>query len=230
MCRLLALLLLALVPIIGFAQGVGGGSVSGLTYITPITPGDCTKWQQVGVLADAGAACGSGSAGIGPGSVGQLCIFTSTTNCTGTAASTVTVGTATNIAGGAANNIPYQTGAGGTSFVAASASTIADIGATTAYTISGTGCTPTITHAGPFGGTFTLASGPCTAVTIEINGATGFTAPYGYHCSVGDQTAMNAGTWIPAWIQSASTTTTATLPIPAAAATTDVISFNCDFN
>jgi hypothetical protein len=63
-----------------------------------------------------------------------------------------------------------------------------------------------------------------------MNGATGYTAPATYHCSVGDRTATAAGTYIPAWIESASTTTTATIPIPAAVGATDVISFFCDWN
>jgi hypothetical protein len=110
-----------------------------------------------------------------------------------------------------------------------STSTLSDLQAQTAFTIAGTGCTPTVTAPGPFGGTFTLASGPCTAVTITINGATGFTAPNGYHCSVHDRTALAGGTWIPAWGETTSTVHTATLPIPGAAGTSDVISFNCDW-
>jgi hypothetical protein len=97
----------------------------------------------------------------------------------------------------------------------------------TAFTITPTGCTPSATSGGPFGGTITLAAGPCTSIVVTMNGATGFTATHGYDCNVGDQTAQAAGTWIPRWGQTANTATTATIPIPAAAGATDVISFTC---
>lgn len=99
--------------------------------------------------------------------------------------------------------------------------------AATTFTVSGTGCTPSAHAGSPFAGTVTLASGPCTSLTITINGATGFTTTTGYHCNVGDRTTQNAGTWIPMWSESATSTTTATIPIPAAAGATDVISFEC---
>ena len=99
---------------------------------------------------------------------------------------------------------------------------------TSTFSVAGTGCTPTgavgTTKAvGSVAGVFTLATGPCTAVTITPSTA----AADGWHCNVDDKTALAAGTWIPAWGESASTTTTATLPIPGAAGTSDVISFNC---
>ncbi len=111
--------------------------------------------------------------------------------------------------------------------VAVGALAIAKLQATTTFTIAGTGCTPSAHAGGAFAGSFTLASGPCTAVTITMNGATGFTTTTGYHCSVGDKTTQNAGTWIPMWGESASNTTTATLPFPGASGATDVITFDC---
>jgi collagen type VII alpha len=99
--------------------------------------------------------------------------------------------------------------------------------ASTKFTAAGTGCTVGTTTGGPFAGTFTLATGPCTSVAITLNGATGFTDGVGYACVATDQTTQAAGTYIPAWGQKSSTTTTATLPIPSAAGTTDVISFSC---
>lgn len=103
----------------------------------------------------------------------------------------------------------------------------AEVGGGTKFTAAGTGCTIATTTGQAATGTFTLATGPCTSVAITINGATGLTAPTGWHCTVGDKTTQAAGTWIPNWGESASTTTTATLPIPGAAGTTDVISFGC---
>lgn len=101
------------------------------------------------------------------------------------------------------------------------------LAANTTFTITPTGCTPSAHAGGAFGGTITLAAGPCTSIVVTMNGATGYTAAHGYDCSVDDQTAQNAGTWIPKWGQTASSTTTATIPIPAAAGATDVISFSC---
>jgi hypothetical protein len=97
----------------------------------------------------------------------------------------------------------------------------------TKFTIAATGCTPSATTGGATAGTITLASGPCTSIVITMNGATGLTAPNGWKCSVGDRTAQAAGTYIPEWYENSSTTTTATIPIPAAAGATDVISFAC---
>jgi hypothetical protein len=108
---------------------------------------------------------------------------------------------------------------------------LADIAANTTFTITGSGCSPTSPTGGPFAGTFNLAAGPCTSVTITLNGATGFTAPNGFVCTAEDQTLMAAGTFIPAWQQSSSTTHVAVLPIPTAATTggTDKISFMCTY-
>lgn len=97
----------------------------------------------------------------------------------------------------------------------------------TTFTIAGTGCTPTAVTGDATGGSFTLASGPCTAVTVTFNGAVGMTAGHLWDCSVEDQTLQAAGTWFGRWGQSSSTTTTAVIPIPPAAGTTDVIAFTC---
>jgi hypothetical protein len=99
--------------------------------------------------------------------------------------------------------------------------------AATLYTIAPTGCTPSAHVGGPFGGKITLAAGPCTSIVVTINGATGFTDTNGFHCTVADDTTQAAGTYIPNWTSSADNTTTATIPIPAAAGATDVISFMC---
>jgi hypothetical protein len=101
------------------------------------------------------------------------------------------------------------------------------LAASTPYTEAPTGCTPSAHSGGPFAGKITLASGPCTSIVITLNGATGFTDSNGYDCSVGDETLQAAGTWFGKWGASADTTTTATIPIPAAAGATDVISFAC---
>jgi len=112
---------------------------------------------------------------------------------------------------------------------ATNATVLADIAANTTFTVAGTGCTPSAHTGGPFAGTVTLASGPCTSITITFNGATGFTAPNGYHCNVGDRTLQAAGTWWGEWPEHSSTTTTAVLDIPGASGATDVISFDCQY-
>lgn len=102
-----------------------------------------------------------------------------------------------------------------------------DVVGGTTFTITPTGCTPSAHAGGATAGTITLASGPCTSIVVTMNGATGLTAPTGWHCGVGDRTAQNASTWIPNWGESASNTTTATIPVPTAAGATDVLSFAC---
>lgn len=155
----------------------------------------------------------------------------------GAGTATVTPTTST-INGAASLTIPKNTGctitSDGTNYqVSACTSVVPQITfleAATTFTIAATGCTPSATSGGAFGGTITLATGPCTSIVITMNGATGFTAAHGYHCSVGDRTTQLAGTWIPEWNETASTTTTATIPIPSAAGATDVISFQCSPN
>jgi fibronectin-binding autotransporter adhesin len=93
----------------------------------------------------------------------------------------------------------------------------------TKFTLTPTGCTPSATTGGGTAGTITLASGPCTSIVITMNGATGLTATNGWNCDVHDRTA----TTIPKWGESASSVTTATIPVPAAVGATDVLSFKC---
>jgi len=155
----------------------------------------------------------------------------------GGALGTPSSGTATNLTGlpvggiasiGANTVVANATGSSASpTAVAVSSLTMSQLQAATTFTVSGTGCTPSAHTGTAFAGTVTLASGPCTSITVTMNGATGFTATTGYHCNVGDRTTQNAGTWIPMWGESATSTSTATIPIPAAAGVTDVISFQC---
>lgn len=93
----------------------------------------------------------------------------------------------------------------------------------TKFTLAPTGCTPSATSGGATAGTITLAAGPCTSIVVTMNGATGLTAPVGWNCAVHDRGA----TTIPTWGESASSTTTATIPVPGAVGATDVLSFSC---
>ena len=189
---------------------LAGGAVTGASTLAgaflpqfsgSIPAGACVKWLNTPTISDAGAACGSGGGGSG------------------------TINTGTPPALG------YYAGIGTTiSPLTTASQTIADLQATTTFTVVGTGCALAGHTGGPFGGTVTLSSGPCTAVTVTINGGSGFTTTNGYHCTVSDRTAQAAGTWIPNWGESSVTTTTLTIPIPAAAGTSDVISFSCDWN
>lgn len=97
----------------------------------------------------------------------------------------------------------------------------------TQFTYVATGCTPSASAGSATAGSITLAAGPCTSIVITPNGAVGMTAANGWDCDVSDQTTQAAGTWIQRWGQSASTTTTATIPIPSAAGATDKITFHC---
>src|SRR6185437_6403111 len=83
---------------------------------------------------------------------------------------------------------------------------------TTAITISG--CTPSASSLAPTtGGTITQPATACTTATFTF----AVTAPHGWHCSMGDITQTNAGTFIPTWVESSSTATTCVVKIPAAA-------------
>ena len=93
------------------------------------------------------------------------------------------------------------------------------------FTATGIGCTPTNPIGDGAAGTFTLGAGPCTAVMITIGAP--LTAPNGWRCIVGDKTQQARGVWFGEWSESASTETAATIPIPQAAAPTDVIGFAC---
>ncbi len=95
-----------------------------------------------------------------------------------------------------------------------------------AFTSGGTkfttsGCSVSSTTGGGAAGKFTLGANTC-SVVVTINGATGATAANGWACHASDQTAPTVLIQ-----QSASSTTTATLSVPAGAGTTDVISFLC---
>lgn len=89
----------------------------------------------------------------------------------------------------------------------------------TKFTTSG--CSVSSTTGGAAAGTFTLGANTCTVV-ITINGATGLTAPTGWACSAEDATAV-----LVLVSQSASSSTTASLSVPATAGATDVIRFLC---
>lgn len=99
----------------------------------------------------------------------------------------------------------------------------------TTFTMSGTGCTPTAATGDATGGSFTLATGPCTSVTITFNGAVGMTATHLWVCTAYDETLQAAGTFFGTWgsTPSATPTTSAVIPIPAAAGATDTIYFSC---
>lgn len=211
------------------------------TLTGAITSGHCAQWSTTGGnLVDSGAACGSGGSSA-------FSALTSSTNTTaamvvGTGASLAASGSGTIAATSsssltALSGLPAQaadtivanaTGSSASpTAVSVSAFQMALLQASTTFTIAPTGCTPSAHAGSATAGTITLAAGPCTSIVITMNGATGLTAPNGWHCNVGDKTAQNAGTWIPEWPESSSTTTTATISIPAAAGATDVMSFAC---
>lgn len=90
----------------------------------------------------------------------------------------------------------------------------------TKFTTSG--CSVSSTTGGAAAGVFTLGANTCTVV-ITMNGATGATATNGWSCQAHDRTAPT----VLIGGESSSTTTTASITIPAGAGATDVISFSC---
>lgn len=93
------------------------------------------------------------------------------------------------------------------------------ISAGTKFTTSG--CSVSSTTGGAAAGTFTIGANNCTVV-VTINGATGLTAPNGWSCAVEDTSALTI-----LISQSASTTATASFPVPVTAGATDVLKFFC---
>lgn len=89
----------------------------------------------------------------------------------------------------------------------------------TKFTTSG--CSVSSTTGGAAAGTFTIGANNCTVV-VTMNGATGLTAPSGWSCAVEDTSALTI-----LISQSASSTTTASFPIPVTAGATDVLKFFC---
>ena len=106
----------------------GGSTYIAILASINIPPPNATYWQ---IFASIGATGPQGPAGPAGGAlvtVGTTAVNSGTDsyllyNNAGTlgnqAASSLTVGAATNVAGGAANRVPYQTGSGATSFIAA---------------------------------------------------------------------------------------------------------------
>lgn len=89
----------------------------------------------------------------------------------------------------------------------------------TKFTTSG--CSVSSTTGGASAGTFTIGANNCTVI-VTINGATGLTAPNGWSCEVDDTSALTI-----LISQSASSTTTASFPVPVTAGATDVFKFFC---
>jgi hypothetical protein len=94
--------------------------------------------------------------------------------------------------------------------------------AITGTKFTASGCSNSATAGGASAGVFTIGATSCTVV-VTISGATGATAPNGWTCQAHDRThptVLIGG-------ESSSTTTTASITIPAGASTSDVISFSC---
>ena len=106
----------------------GGSSYIATAQSTNQVPPNATYWQVLASIGPTGPQGPAGTAGGALVTVGTTTVNSGTSgyllyNNAGTlgnlAASTLSVGTATNIAAGAANRIVYQTGSGATSFLTA---------------------------------------------------------------------------------------------------------------
>ena len=106
-----------------------------------------------------------------------------------------------------------------TPITAAQASLWAVVSTGTKFTASG--CSNGTTVGGATAGKFTLGANSC-SVVVTMNGATGVTSPNGWSCTANDETAPTVRI-----SETASSTATATLTIPAGAGTSDVIDFSC---
>jgi hypothetical protein len=106
----------------------GGSSYIATLPSTNQVPPNATYWQVLASIGPTGATGPAGPSGGALVTVGTTAVNSGTNsyllyNNAGTlgnlAASSLTVGTATNVANGAANQIHYQTGAGATAFISA---------------------------------------------------------------------------------------------------------------
>jgi len=106
----------------------GGSSYIATLPSTNQIPPNATYWQVLASIGPTGATGPAGPSGGALVTVGTTAVNSGTTgyllyNNAGTlgnlAASSLTVGAATNVANGAANQVPYQTGSGATSFISA---------------------------------------------------------------------------------------------------------------
>jgi hypothetical protein len=202
-----------------------GTTGSCLTYGSGLTVSSGTLSASGGSPAFSAITTGSNTTATMTVSTGASIVTAGSGSITATATNGYATASLPTCNSGAEGEIAYTTD-GTASPVFCNGTSWVGSGGTT-FTISATGCTPSAHAGSATAGTITLASGPCTSIVITPNGAVGMTAPNGFHCNVGDRTTQNAGTWIPEWGESASSTTTATIPIPSAAGATDVISFDC---
>jgi len=106
----------------------GGSTYIAIVASTNVQPPNATYWQLFASLGATGPQGPAGPAGGALVTVGTTAVNSGTSgyflyNNAGTlgnlAQSAMSVGAATNIVGGAANRVPYQTGSGATSFIAA---------------------------------------------------------------------------------------------------------------
>jgi hypothetical protein len=149
-----------------------------------------------------------------PGSGSGVSSFTGDSTLLSNSGSTGAV-TAT-LANAAANSLWGNTSgtSGAPGYHAVNSTALAVLLDTTAITVSG--CTPSASSLAPTtGGTITQPATPCTTATFTF----AVTAPHGWNCTMGDVTQTNAGTYIPTWVQSSSTTTTCVVKIPSVAQT-----------
>ena len=172
----------------------GGSSYIAILPSTNQVPPNATYWQMfasigaTGPQGPAGPAGGAlvtvGTTAVNSGTYGYL-LYDNAGTLGNIAASSLSVGTATNIASGAANQIVYQTGSGATSFVTApstansflqwngSAFVWTSTGIVTSFSGGTTGLTPSSSTAGAItlSGTLAVANGGTGTTTSTGSGS-----------------------------------------------------------
>ena len=193
------------------------------------TPGNLTAYNSVVIGYTAGNVLGSGSGDVLIGAKAG----SSLTNGSNDVIIAATSGGDNCSNGSGENNVVAFCAGGGRLLTvtgggtpATSATVIAGSTASSAFIsqntkFTTTGCSVSSTTGGATVGKFTLGANNCSVVVV-MNGATGQTAPNGWSCHAEDRTAPLIGI-----SQTADSTTTATLSIPATAGATDVVSFSC---
>ena len=188
---------------------------TGVTGTLPIANGG-TNSTATPTNGGVGYGTGTAHAYSAAGTAAQVLTSAGAASPTWTSQSSLSVGTATNIAGGAAGSLPYQSGAGATTFLAAGTNGFvltlaagvptwaASTGGVTSFSAGTTGLTPSTgtTGAITLAGTLAIANGGTNSTATPTAGGIGYgTGTAHAYSAVGTagQVLTSNGAGVPTW-------------------------------